>query len=275
MILKYFNHTYFLTLLASAGFVAAFYFPLRKRSLFAKKVALFSLMGFNLFQHFFKFLVWPHLWGTGFSLINTAYNVCAFMIIISPFVFLSKSSLLKQFVAYIGTIGAALALIVPYWFIGSTILTWEYLRSWTCHTILVATSLLPALWGMVKFNYRDGWKFGLVFLLMLALILANDVVFLLAFGGASTETLYSTLLAQNPLWIMAPSDAFESVGKVLAIFTPSIFLQTETHPYTPILWYALPMYLFITLVAYILGGVFDRKNLISDFRALKNKLKKR
>ena len=275
MILRYFNHTYFLTLFVCAGLIAALYFSLRKRSLFTKRIAVFALLQFNLVQHFFKCLIWPHLWGTGIGLINTAYNVCAFLIIISPFVFLGKNELLKQFVAYVGTIGASLAIIVPSWFIGSTIFTWEYLRSWTCHTVLIATSLLPALWGMVKFNYRDGWKFGLIFLMMLMLILSNNVVFMLAFDAATPETLYAALLAHNPLWMMAPSDGFESLGKVLAVFSPKMFLQTKTHPYIPILWYAFPMYILITLIAYLLGGLLDRKKLKGDFLALKSKLKKR
>lgn len=253
MILNYFNYTHIITLLAAAGLIAALYFSLRKRSVFAKEMAVLVLMAINLTQHFFKFFIWPHMWGTGFDVINTAYNVCAILIIASPLVYLGKSSLLRQFVAYVGTIGPAVTLLVPYWYIGSTILAWDYLRSWTCHTLLCATSLLPALWGMVKFNYRDGWKFGFVFIAMLALILLNDAVFLLALGQATTQTLHETLVARNPLWTMGPSGPFESLGRIFEAFTPKIFLD----PYIPILWYAIPMYLMVTLVGYALGGLLD------------------
>lgn len=253
MILNYFNYTHIITLLAAAGLIAALYFSLRKRSVFAKEIAVLVLMGLNLTQHFYKFFLWPHMWGSGFDIVNTAYNVCAILIIASPIVYLSKNSLLRQFVAYVGTIGPAVTLLVPYWFIGSTILTWEYLRSWTCHTLLLATSLLPALWGLVKFNYRDGWKFGFIFLAMLALILLNDAVFMLALGQATKETLYDTLVERNPLWTMGPSGPFESLGRIFEAFTPKIFLD----PYIPVLWYAIPMYLLITIAGYALGGVFD------------------
>lgn len=259
MIIEYFNYTHILSLILAATLVAALYFPLRKRSTLAKEFALFILMGLNITQHFFKFFVWPHLWGTGFALSNTAYNVCAILIIASPFIFVSRSSLLKQYIAYVGTIGPALALLIPYWYIGKTILTWDFLRFWVCHALLVTTSLLPALWGMIKFNYRDGWKFGLIFLAMLALILVNDTVFLLALGRATKETLYEALLAQNPLMIMAPAEKGARFKIFFEIFSPHFLLETDTHPYIPIIWYAIPVYLYMTLIGYILGCAIDRR----------------
>ena len=267
MILRYFNYTHILTLLAAALFVAVLYFALRNRSAFAKEVTLYILMGFNVTQHFYKSLFWPHLWGTKFGIINTAYNVCAITILATPFVFVGKNSLLKQFVSYVGTIGPVLTLLTPYWFIGTTIFQWEYVRSWTCHTLLIATSLLPALWGMIKFDYRDGWKFGLLFLAMQSFILTNDVMFLLAFGDATTETLYSALLAQNPLWMISPKGS-EGVKKIFEALSPAIFLETETHPYIPILWYAIPAYLFITIIGYGLGFAIDRKKLLGSKKTL-------
>ena len=268
MVLTYFNYAHILTLLLSAGLISAFYFPLRKKSLYAKEVALFVLMGFNFAQHLLKFLIWPHLWGTGFGVGNTAYNVCAILIIATPFVYLGKSALLKQYMAYVGTIGAAITLVFPYWFAGIDILSSEFWRFWTCHTLLVATSLLPALWGTVEFDYRDGWKFGLIFLLMLSLILTNNTAFFLAFGEATTDTLYDALLAQNPLWMMSPAGGFEALKPVFEALSPGIFLQTDTHPYIPILWYAIPMYLMVTIIAYILGGAIDRKRLIGSSRKM-------
>ena len=268
MIINYFNYTHIITLFPAALFIAVCYFSLRNRSAFAKETAMYILMGFNLTQHFFKFLIWPHLYGSGFGLINTAYNVCAILIISSPFVFVSKSNLLKQYITYVGTIGATVTLIVPYWFIGSTILTWEYARFWTCHTLLVATSLLPALWGLVEFDYRDGWKFGLVFLTMLTLILANNTVFLLVLGNATKDTLYDALLSNNALWMMGPGGGVEGFRLIFEALSPSFLLETETHPYIPVLWYAIPMYAMITVIGYPLGFLTDRKRLLGNTQTL-------
>ena len=260
MIIKYFNYTYIITLIAAALFIAAFYFPLRKRSLYARENALYALMGFNIAQHFFKSLVWPHLWGTGFGIINTAYNVCAILIIASPFVYVSGNELLKQFVSYVGTIGATATLFIPYWFIGGTVFTWEYLRFWTCHTVLIATSLLPALWGMVKFNWRDWWKFGLIFLVMLALVLLNDTVFFLVLGEATKNTLYDVLCRQNPLWMMGPGGGVSGIKSIFEGLSPKFLLETQSHPYIPILWYAIPIYLVFAVLGCLFGALFDRKH---------------
>ena len=268
MIIKYFNYTYIITLLAAALFIAACYFPLRKRSVYAKETALYVLMGFNIAQHFFKFLIWPHLWGAGFGVINTAYNVCAILIISSPFIYVSGNALLKQFVCYVGTIGATATLFIPYWFIGGTIFTWEYLRFWTCHTVLVATSLLPALWGLVRFNWRDWWKFGLIVLVMLALILLTDTVFLLAFGEATTETLYDALLRQNPLWMMGPGGGVSGVKSIFEGLSPKFLLETQSHPYIPILWYTIPVYLAFAVLGYLFGALFDRKRLWGETKSM-------
>ena len=269
MIIQYLNYTHILTLLATAALIAAFYFLLRNHSVLAKEIALYSLMGFNVTQHFFKFFFWPHMWGAGFGIENTAYNVCAILIIASPFVFVTKNTVLKQYMAYVGSIGPALALIIPYWFIGKTIFDWEFLRFWTCHALLVATSLLPALWGFVKFNFHDGWKFGLIFLVMQALILLNDTIFLLVLGYATKETLYTALLIQNPLMIIAPSEGARKFKIFFEILSPHFLLETKSHPYIPILWYAVPVYVYITAIAYMLGCSIDRRWLKSDKLPLK------
>ena len=271
MILKLFNGTHIVTLLAAALLISGCHFGLRNKSTTAKEVAIYILMVFNIFQHFFKYFFWPHLWGTGFGLINTAYNVCAILIIAQPFVFVTKSSVLKQFVTCVGTIGPTLTLLVPYWFVGSDISgSWDYLRSWTCHAVLLATSLLPALWGMIKFDWRNGWKFGLVFLAMLSLILLNDTVFLLALGEATKETLYDVLVSYNPFWTMGPFGGIEQLKVIFTSLSPSFLLETGSHPYIPILWYALPMYLLVCIAGYFIVFVLDRKRMWGEPKRMIN-----
>ena len=262
MIINIFNYTYIITLLAAALFIGAVYFPLRNRSVYAKETALYVLMGFNVSQHFFKFIIWPHCWGTGFGYINTAYNVCAILIISTPIIYVFGHSLLRQYVTYVGTIGATMTLFIPFWFLGNTILTWEYLRFWTCHVLLAATSLLPALWGLVKFDWRDGWKFGLIFLVMLSLILLNNTLYMVIFDKVKSEDLYEALRTQNPIWMMGPFGGVESVRPIFEGLSPGFLLETSSHPHIPILWYAVPVYIGITVAGYLLGFACDWKRLL-------------
>lgn len=249
MILQYFNYAYFLVLLGTFGLFFAIWFPLRNRSLYAKQVAIAVVVAANVSQHLFKFCVWPHMFGQSFGLVETAYNVCAFLILLSPIAHFGKSGILKQFISYVGTVAGLIALFVPYWFIGKNILSWDFARSWTCHTLLFVSSLLPAAWRMVKFRLADGWKMGFVFLLMLTLVFANNAIFMVAFGDSTQETVFRDLFQQNAFWMMGPPSAFEGVGKVLVQLCPSFF-RLPDGGFIPILWYAIPMYSGITALIY-------------------------
>ena len=176
MKLNFLSPAYFICIGAELLFIAGCFFLLRKRRPAIQKLALLILMLLNIGQHLAKSIVWPHLWGTGFSLINTAYNVCAFLILLSPFALLSKSQGLKDFMTYVGTCGPLLAITVPYWFTGQDLLQWEVARFYVCHDLLIATSVLPALLGLHRPSYKSFWKIPLLFFLMLILILFNDAV---------------------------------------------------------------------------------------------------
>lgn len=259
MTISYGSPAYCLYLFVSAAVVILIYRLFRYRSERAKGAVLFILAGLNLFQHLFKFIVWPHLYGTGFNLRNTAYNVCAYMIMITPFVLASKNMLWRQFTTYIGTAGGALALIVPQWFIGQTIFRWEFLRFWTCHTLLLATSILPPLWNQTRFYARDGWKTAALFFLMLFVILADNVVFICGgfYKGGNKDTLYESLLVLNPLWMMRPPELFPWLKRVIELLTFPFFLGNGERPYTPILWYFLPMFLLISAGGTAVGAVYQ------------------
>ena len=254
---------YIIYLLISTGILLAVYFGGRKKSEHVKITILFVLAIVNLVQHFFKFLIWPHHYGTGFSIVNTAYNVCAFHIILTPFLIRKKSGALKEFHVYVGSVGCIGAFFYPSWFIGQTILQWEFLRFWTCHFLLLLTSLLPILWGMVKFERKNFWKIGLWFFAMLCIILVNDVLSIYMGLAGEAESLYETLYALNPLGIIHPPENAKVLLKIISYLSPPIFLGSNSGVYVPILWYMLPVYVGITLLAYGLGTLwelYERRN---------------
>ncbi len=275
MVLQVFSASHILVLLAAAVCVLALYFPLRRATETTKRNVIILLMAVNIIQHFFKHIIYPHIFARGLHLDNTAYNICAFLIIFSPLMHFCKSRSAKQFIAYVGTISGAIALLVPFWFFGKNIfapnIVWEFIRFFICHELLLLTSLLPALWGRVRFCHGDGWKFGLYFICMLFSILLNNIIFLLLTDKSAPDHLYQSLLAVNPAGIMGPpanNSPFNALIKVVEALSPAIFLGGAGRVYTPILWYAVPLYYGITLIALLLGAIFDRKNFVADFRAL-------
>lgn len=275
MTLQFFSFTHILILLVAAGIVLLLYFLFKNSEETTRRNFIILLMSLNIIQHFFKHILYPHIFAGGLHLDNTAYNICAFLILFSPLFHFGKSESARQYIAYVGTVSGALALIVPFWFFGKNIFAagviWEFIRFFLCHELLFVTSLLPVLWGRVRFRHGDGWKFGLYFIGMLCAILLNNTVFLLMTDTTAPDHLYQSLLAANPAGIMGPpayNSPFNVLIKAVEALSPVVFLGGAGKVYTPILWYAIPLYYGITLIALALGAITDRKNFIADFRAV-------
>ncbi len=275
MVLQVFSASHILVLLVSAGLIFAVYFPLRHALEVTKRNVIILLMALNILQHFFKHIIYPHIFSRGLHLDNTAYNICAFLILFSPLFHFGKSRSARQFIAYVGTIAGAVALIVPFWFFGKNIFApnviSEFIRFYTCHELLFITSLLPVLWKRTEFCHRDGWKFGLYFIGMLAFILLNNTIVLLMTDRGAASDLYQSLMSANAAGLMGPpsnNSPFNALIAAVEVLSPSIFLGGAGRVCTPILWYAIPLYYGITFIAFILGAIFDRKNFVADFRAV-------
>lgn len=269
MVMNYGSPVY-LYIAAFCAFVCfACYFIPKHRSERYKTVFCLILALVNVLQHVTKHLLYPHLRGTAFGLTNTAYNVCAAIILLTPFALLTQKGFFRLFVSYVGTVGGAGALLLPVWFIGRSILDWEYFRFWFCHILLLLTSLLPILWGMRKPRYTDFWKTAPAFLALLGAILLNDAIVVCCSQGFVPEALYATLYDLNPFGIMHPMGNFGLLDEVCAALTPARFLPSDTHPYyTPLLWCALPIALLITLCSLLLFTVLDRKHFLTDWNNL-------
>lgn len=242
---------------------------LRRCSLKIQRLVILGFMLLNILQHFLKPHLYPHYAGMGFSHLQTAYNVCAFLIIISPAVFMWGNRLLRNFLYLIGTVAGMGTIVFPVWYIGMDVsaLGWDYARFYTCHGLLFMSSLLPLLLNHHKPSYKEFWHVGLGFLLTLVFVLANNVIFISAglYAGADIHNIYGSLWIDNPCMLMGPPDSLSWLTDVVRIFTPSVFLRNNTTgTFAPILWYALPVYLAISIVTAFIFAAIDRKNLSKD-----------
>lgn len=270
LIINYGSVAYFIPPAIILVIVAALFFMFRRRSAAAKKAVVLIIMAVNILQHVLKQFIYPHYFGNAYpDLINTAYNMCATLILLSPVIFFSRSRAFRQFLAYVGTIAGLLTMAVPHWYIGQTMLQWDVFRYYFCHGMLVASSFLPAAWGLYKMCWRDFWKFPFIFFFMLILIAFNDLVFwCLGVVGDYTQPFFEVLYDANPCWMMHPNEGFSFLLPVIDFFTPDIFFgDAAGKPYTPILWYAIPLTLLIWILGLLFGLIFDGKNMVSDIKA--------
>lgn len=266
MTFEYGSFFYFLYLLSALGVTPLVWLVCRRRSPRFKKAAVLALMLLNVFQHFFKQYLYPHLWGNGFDYTNTIYNVCSFLIVASPFVFLSHSGAWKDFIALAGSSAGLMTMLVPYWYVDGTPFSWEILHFYVYHGLLFCTSLLPLLLGMHRLSWKNFWKIGILFYLGNILVLFNNVVVIAAAGKA--ENLYALLVGQNPLWMFAPpsGEEFKLYVKLIELFSPRVFFDPAAGVCVPFLWSAVPLYLVMTLLSFIIGCFADGQNLERDFR---------
>ena len=177
----------------------------------------------------------------------------------SPFIILFGNELLKNYITYVGSFAGMVAMVVPYWFIGKSAFTWEVYRFYICHGLLFVSSMLPGLVRLQKLQWKHCWKMGLLFFAMLALILINDAVLIKVglYPVANPDDLFASLVGLNPCWSMRPPTEFAFIGDLLAKITPSFLMGNNPWGiYIPILWYAMPMYLGMTLLTCIVCGLF-------------------
>ncbi len=252
MLIDYGSPAHIVSLLLAFGFVFIFYLLTKKATVSKQNSVVFLLAMLNLLQHFFKPFVWRHLYGTGFTHIETAYNVCAFLIIATPFFLCLNYAPLRQFLSPVGTAAGILPLLIPQWFIGHTVFEWEFIRGFVCHTLLLTTSLLPVLLRHVRFRNMNVLFTGIAFFGMLGVVFADNLVCILvgAVPGAEANGVWESMLRLNPLWMMRPPQNFTSLSSILEFF--SFGVRLKHLEYVPVLWYFVPLFSVITLAAALL-----------------------
>lgn len=253
---------------------------LRRCSVKRQQLAVLGIMLLNAAQHFLKPFLYPQYAGTGFSHVETAYNVCAFLIIISPVVYLRGNRLFRNFLWVIGTVAGIGTIAFPVWYIGRdlSVLWRDYVRFYICHSLLLCSSALPLLLGHHKPSYKEFWQVGLGFLLALVFVLANNVAFISAglYSGTHSRDIYAGLWKDNPCLMMGPPEALSWLADISRMFTPAIFLgENPAGICVPILWYAIPLYLGISLGSFLLFAAMDRKNFAAALRKKKQSFRGR
>ena len=257
----------------------ALYFILRQRSEKTKRIVIISIALVNLAQHLLKSIVYPMLYsGWGFNLLNTAYNMCALLIILTPLALFVKNRHFRDFIFLASSFAGIVAIALPYWYIGQPVasLGWDYARFYICHILLFLTGSLSLALGVHKVRFSAAPKIGLGFLISVCLILLNDTVCALLgiVEGIPKGNVSAALNALNPVWSMGPSPSFEWVVGIIKALSPNIFFPDDAgRGYTPVLWYAIPVYIGITLLSLAALSIIDPRGAKRFFKSLSRKSK--
>ncbi len=253
----FFCPSYILFPIGIAALVVGLYFALKKAPDRVKRLGVLLIMLLNVMQHFLKSSLYPHLLGNGFTYVNTAYNVCAFLILVSPLALFFGSRPFKDFVFSTGIIAGVLTMIYPVWFLGKEVLLAEVARFYICHGLLLLSSLLVYLLGIRQVERKSWRRYGVYFLLMLAAVYLNTVfcIYLGLVPGSGPDTLHETMVRIDQFWMMGPNNGFEWLARLLDPITPDVLFHGDE--FVPILWYAVPLYLSFSLISLAVFSFFE------------------
>ena len=141
-------------------------------------------------------------------------------------------------------------------------LNWEFFRFVLCHALLVISSTLAISLGIYRPRKRDFPLLGLYFFAMLGLVLLNNALCIITGIHPAEGSIYESLKVMNPCWVFGPPEGFEWVRDVAAIFSPDAWVgKGSSGTAVPFLWCFIPMYSFITAMAYLIyTPLAERKN---------------
>lgn len=275
-----FNGWYFFWLILAAGGIVGFYFLLRNKSEKTKKIVLFSLLAFGLLLHFLKVFIPPYSVNEKVRLSESWFvNICGANIGLFPFLFLTKSKKIKEYMFYIGVISGFLALVYPVEPIekkDQIAELWDIVRFYYHHWMLLAVPLLMVLLKLHTVSYKRVLCAPTGLLLLMLFIILNQVLQSeLGFISLRGDDMFKVSYRNNS-FIWGPTD---DIGKLFAIFCPKIFTiipvgqYAGQEKYWPWFWMIVPIYILVTPVAFGVSMIFDSKNFKMDIKNLYQKMR--
>ena len=255
---------YFMYPLAQIIIVIALYFLLRNRSRRLIYWVLFALFAFNFALHFLKLLFYPYTGFTENERIRTITpeNICAFNVMLFPFLYLSKKPALRDYMFYVGIISGFSASWLPSMgdFDTTQAIAFDTVRFYTCHGILWTVPLLMVMLGEHKLNYRRIWQTPLMYFVALMVVLVNN------YAMQRMGYWKSNSISNNGYTVGPPDEIVNSgIGKFVLALVPSWFKPSgDNGNYWPVAWQIFPVFIIGCPLAFLIGLPFEYKRFYSD-----------
>lgn len=279
MTVEFFNVYYFMYIFIAVAIFLALLFGLRKAG---KKVifwVLFGILAFNFCLHFLKLAFLPYRDGLPSTIRKVTFeNICAVSTLIFPFLYLSKKNTARDYMFYLGTISGILACFVPTEALGQSPFIFDTIRFYICHIILWVVPLTMVILREHKLDYHRIWRAPTIFLCVECVILVNEVILMsVGFVEGTLETLLSAEHRNNS-FVFGVTPDFEAVAGFFLVFVPK-FLRvrplTGEAMYWPVLWMVIPVYVYFSIIFFLMSLYWEHKHVKEDILELKEKVKRR
>ena len=275
---EYFNFYYFLYLALAVALFFGLYFLLRNKSEQVSKIVLFSILLTSFILHFLKLLDESYKAWLPYSIRTiTPENICAVSVLVFPWFFLSKKTILKDYMFYIGIFSGIGATVLPIDVIGHNAFAFETFRYHFSHALLWIIPLLMVLLKLHTLDYKRIIKVPFIFYLILCIILVNEII-LIGTGFVNPDILFSREIRNHTL-IFGPLSEVEFIGIIFNTLTPEIFrtvpigVNASQPLYWPIVWLIIPSFVYFSLASLLLSLPFEHKRIKKDIKLLITKIK--
>ena len=283
MFIAMFNGWYFFWIALAVGITLGLYFGFKNTSVTTQKAVLFGLLALGLLFHFLKAYIPPYSVDEARHLRDSWFvNICGANIALFPFFFFSKNKYIKDYMYYIGMISGLIALFYPQEpmaKVDQLAESWDIVRFYFHHWMLLAVPLLMLLWG----HHQLSWKRILVApvgLLLLMLFIMLNQIFQSELGFIpmrGDDLLHTNYKNTSYIWGPGTNDA---IGNFLALFCPKFFTVIPIgefagqEKYWPWFWLIFPVFILVTPLSFGLCMIFDHRNFGQDVKQLFAKLRK-
>ena len=288
------NFYYFLFLALLVG-ISVFSVMLCNRlgKVFAKRY-ITIILWVNFALHFLKQLlpIYFSKWPSGLT--DSLFpNLCATLIVLSPFIFLFGGKYLKDYMFYIGVLSGVLVYLVPTGAMREDVTGLDYAfetaRFYLCHWPLVVAGLLMVQQGFHKLDWKRLWSIPLVFAGILTIISVSQILFgpimkldgyphdwVGADGVFNRINLHAAMSNQSMQF--GPQAGVDGLfGWAYPYLIPGLMtyrIDGEIY-FTPIIWIIPFLYLGTVIIGPLMALPFEHRQMRMDVLAFRQKRKMR
>lgn len=250
--LTYWSLGHILSFVLPVVFVFLCYLILRLQSPKVQKGVILFLMIVAIIQHVFKAYVYYPLYHGKFDIAMSFFcNICGAQILLSPFIFLSDNKWLKDAMFINGILSTAVSLCFITVTYGVSIFTVDFIRYFTAHTLLLATTTLPVLLGLHTLTIRNCWKVGLYLIFLEALVFFDEMWITAWRHSWDWNTAYQIVYKHNRLFICHSADSSVFNHTFLEGLQVKYIIDDGTYTYIPVLYNAPFIYTFMVIFSWI------------------------
>lgn len=225
---------------------------LKNKTFEQQKRIIFIILVIGCFFHYGKLLFSPYKdldYPINPLTKITFENICAVSIIIFPFIYYSKSNIMKDYMILLGMISGLLSVMLPFVVEVSPLLSFDPFRFYIVHYIIFLVPFLMYKFKIHEVSMDRAKYIPLVLLGVLALVFVNEVV-VTYLGWIPKEELFDPS-KRNPSLVFGLKELSEGIEVFFTVFTPKFLMDVSFMPhgsYLPVVWMTGPALVYGSLI---------------------------